>query len=371
MESQFAKKTVQELLSTAGIAFGRQPGDIHVHNDAFYTRALQEGELGVGESYMDGWWDCEKIDDVVEKIMSANLQEKVKKSKKLLLMTILNKIFNFQTKKKALIVGERHYDLGIQLFESTLDSRMNYTCGYWKQAKNLEEAQLAKLELTCQKLLLKPGMRLLDIGCGFGALAQYAAEQYGVTVVGITISKDQHQYAAERCRGLPVEIRFQDYRDLNEQFDRIVSLGMFEHVGYLNYRTYMTIAHRCLNDQGIFLLHTIGNNKPELANPWITKYIFPNGILPSISQIGKAIEGLFVMEDWHNFGVDYDKTLLAWRENFERHWEQLKAQYDERFRRMWNYYLLSCAGGFRARSMQLWQVVLSKGGLHGGYCAPR
>lgn len=372
MDNQTAKNIVLELLNMADIAInGKNPYDIHIHNDAFYTRVLNDGPLGLGETYMDGWWDCKQLDHFVEKLLYANLEKKIKKSKRLLLKIVLKKIINFQTKSKSLIVGKKHYDQGVALFQNTLDSRMNYTCGYWKNASNLEEAQLAKLELTCQKLFLKPGMRLLDIGCGFGALAKHAAEHYGVEVVGVTISKDQCEYAKKVCKNLPVEIRFQDYRDLNETFDRVVSLGMFEHVGHLNYKTYMNLVHRVLKDDGIFLLHTIGDNEVNVPNEWITKYIFPNGMLPSISLIGKAIEGLFVMEDWHNFGADYDKTLIAWYNNFERNWEQLKPLYDERFRRMWSYYLLACAGGFRSRGMQLWQIVLTKKGWPGGYNAPR
>jgi cyclopropane-fatty-acyl-phospholipid synthase len=253
-----------------------------------------------------------------------------------------------------------------------LDSRMNYTCGYWKNAQTLDQAQVAKMDLACQKLLLKPGMRLLDIGCGWGAMAKYAAQHYGVSVVGITISEQQAQYAQKNCQDLPVEIRLQDYRDLHEPFDRIVSLGMLEHVGFHNYRAYMQMANRCLTDNGLFLLHTIGSNQSVVtADPWITRYIFPHGMLPSIAQIGTAIEGLFVMEDWHNFGVDYDKTLMAWQHNFSSAWPKLNSLYDENFYRMWNYYLLLCAGGFRARAMQLWQIVLSKNGLPEGYQAPR
>ena len=270
-------------------------------------------------------------------------------------------------------VGVKHYDLGNDLFIRMLDKNMNYTCGYWRNATNLNEAQLNKLELTCRKLMLKPNMRILDIGCGFGAFAKYAATNYGVKVIGVTISKEQCEYAKQNCSGLPVEIRFQDYRDItNEKFDRIVSLGMFEHVGHRNYRTYMEIVRNCLNDDGLFLLHTIGNNLSTVyGDEWLNKYIFPNGMLPSIAQIANASESLFVMEDWHNFGAYYDKTLLAWFENFNDNWDQLKDHYDERFYRMWSYYLLSCAGMFRARRTQLWQIVFSKLGVRGGYQAPR
>ncbi|HLB57554.1 MAG TPA: cyclopropane fatty acyl phospholipid synthase [Gammaproteobacteria bacterium] len=372
MESKTTENIAAELLHSAGITVnGHQPWDIIVHDERFYQRALTENALGLGESYMENWWDCPRIDMFFDRVLTAHLENKIKKNTRLLFKFLIFKLVNLQTKRRALDVGKKHYDIGNVLFEKMLDSRMNYTCGYWKNAQNLDEAQLAKLELTCQKLALKPGMRLLDIGCGWGALAKYAAEKYGVSVVGVTISEQQRDYAQKNCAGLPVDIRFQDYRDVKEKFDRISSLGMFEHVGHQNYETYMKIVHDCLKDDGLFLLHTIGDNLTSVPNEWITKYIFPNGMLPSITLIGKSIEGLFVMEDWHNFGADYDKTLMAWQHNFATHWNELKNEYDDRFYRMWNYYLLSCAGGFRSRTVQLWQIVLSKGGRKGGYLAPR
>jgi cyclopropane-fatty-acyl-phospholipid synthase len=367
-----AKNILIQLLQPANITInGDQPWDIQVHNEQLYQRILRDGSLGLGESYMDGWWDCQNLDQFFERIFGARLEEKIKKNYLLLFKMFLLKFYNLQTKKRAFIVGKKHYDLGNELFQHMLDTNMNYTCAYWKNAHNLDEAQLAKLELTCQKLLLKPGMRLLDIGCGFGTLAKYAAERYGVSVVGVTISQQQYNFAKKNCAGLPIEIRLQDYRDINEPFDRICSLGMFEHVGPANYDTYMKIVTDCLNSQGIFLLHTIGKNKLSPVNEWTKKYIFPNGELPTIQNIAKSTEGILVMEDWHNFGADYDKTLMAWQHNFTTHWEQIKAHYDERFYRMWNYYLLSAASGFRTRTLQLWQIVFSKQGIAGGYQAPR
>jgi cyclopropane-fatty-acyl-phospholipid synthase len=253
-----------------------------------------------------------------------------------------------------------------------LDKRLVYSCGYWRNARTLNQAQESKLDLICRKIGLKRGMKVLDIGCGWGSFVKYAAEKYGASVVGITVSREQVALARDSCKGLPVQIRLQDYRDLDETFDHVVSVGMFEHVGYKNYQAFMKCVHKCLKDDGLFLLHTIGNNTSVKApEPWTHKYIFPNGLLPSIKQIGAAIEGLFIMEDWHNFSADYDKTLMAWHRNFMKSWDKIKSNYDERFYRMWRYFLLSNAGAFRARKNQLWQVILSKRGVEGGHISIR
>jgi cyclopropane-fatty-acyl-phospholipid synthase len=205
---------------------------------------------------------------------------------------------------------------------------------------------------------------VLDIGCGWGGFAKYAAEKYGATIHGITVSREQVEFANKFCQGLDVKIELKDYRDLNEKFDRIVSIGMFEHVGYRNYRTFMKVVQRCLKAKGLFLLHTIARNTSgKSTDPWINKYIFPRSMLPSAKQITTAAEGLFILEDWHSFGQYYDKTLMAWYNNFTKNWNKLNNTYDERFYRMWTYYLLSCAGSFRARRNQLWQVLFSKEGI--------
>jgi cyclopropane-fatty-acyl-phospholipid synthase len=249
---------------------------------------------------------------------------------------------------------------------------MAYTCGYWKDAKTLDEAQNAKFDLICKKIGLKPGMTVLDLGCGFGGFLKYAAEHYKVSGVGINISKEQVKFAREATEGLPLEFQLIDYRDTKGLFDRVVSIGMTEHIGYKNYRQFLELMRDRLNDDGLFLLHTIGSNVSETASdPWTNKYIFPNGHLPSIQQLGESMEGIFTMEDWQNFGADYDKTLMAWHKNFVAHWDEIKSEYDDRFYRMWTYYLLSCAGAFRARRIQLWQVVLSKKGVLGGYHSVR
>ena len=370
------KEVIQSLLSEAQITLNcTGEADIQVTNSAFYNRVLLDGVLGLGESYMDGWWDVQKPDDLFYRLINASLHEKVK-SWKIVPHILKAKIFNAGKPSKAFEVGEKHYNIGNTLFQKMLDKRMVYSCGYWKEAQNLDEAQKAKLDLICRKINLQPNMKVLDVGCGWGSFCKYAAEKYGVEAVGITISKEQAELAKENCKGLNVEIKLQDYRELNiksvheagNRFDRIVSIGMFEHVGYKNYRIFMKTINRLLKEDGLFLLHTIGANKSMITtDPWTNKYIFPNSMLPSITQIGASIEQLFVMEDWHNFGYDYDKTLMAWFENFDRSWDELKPDYDERFYRMWKYYLLSCAGSFRAGKNQLWQIVLSKNGTPDGY----
>ena len=361
-------RIVEEMLAEAGVAInGPRAWDIRVHNPALFKRILQEGSLGFGESYMDGWWECERLDMLFTRILQAGVDERLPKSLSDIARIAYARLFNRQSRKRAWQVGKEHYDIGNDLFRAMLDPYMQYSCGYWKEAQTLEQAQQAKLRMICEKLQLKPGMTLLDIGCGWGGLAQFAAQNYGVTVHGVTISAEQQKLAQARCAGLDVEILLQDYRDLDRQFDRIVSVGMFEHVGPKNYDTYFSVAARNLKPDGLFLLHTIGSNQTDLnVDAWIDKYIFPNGCLPSVRHIAEASEGRFVMEDWHNFGADYDRTLMAWLENFKRAWPDLMGGYSERFERMFTYYLNACAGAFRSRNIQLWQVLFSPAGVEGG-----
>ncbi|CAE1143366.1 cyclopropane fatty acyl phospholipid synthase [Serratia rhizosphaerae] len=359
---------VEEMLAQAGITInGSQAFDIQVNNPQMFKRVLQEGSLGFGESYMDGWWECERLDMLFSRLLSAGVDERLPKNIADIARIAYARLFNRQSRKRAWQVGKEHYDIGNDLFSRMLDPYMQYSCGYWKEATTLAQAQQDKLRMICEKLQLKPGMTLLDIGCGWGGLAQYAAEHYGVKVFGVTISAEQQKMAQQRCAGLDVEILLQDYRDLHQQFDRIVSVGMFEHVGPKNYDTYFSVAARNLRPDGLFLLHTIGSNQTDLnVDAWIDKYIFPNGCLPSVKHIADASEGRFVMEDWHNIGADYDRTLMAWLENFKRAWPELAADYSERFERMFTYYLNACAGAFRSRNIQLWQVLFSPKGVEGG-----
>jgi len=363
-----SRKRLSSVLAGSDVKInGDRPWDLQVHDERLYRRILAEASLGLGEAYMDGWWDCERLDEMMTRVFAAGLNRKML-ARVLALDIIRAKLLNLQNKHRAFTVGKEHYDIGNDLYERMLDSRMIYSCGYWKKARTLDEAQEAKLELSARKLGLKPGMRVLDIGCGWGGAARYMVQNYGCEVVGVTISRAQVEYAKEHHRGLPIDVRFQDYRDLHESFDRVISIGMFEHVGVKNYKTFMKTARRLLADDGLLLLHTIGNSRTvHQGDPWISRYIFPNAMLPSLPQIGKAAEGQFIMEDWHNFGADYDTTLMHWAKSFDKAWPELREEYGERFYRMWKFYLLSCAAGFRSRKHQVWQIVFSPHGAPGGY----
>ncbi len=359
-----AKEIVTNLLSLAGIQInGAHPWDIQVHNEDIYSRILSHHALGLGESYMDGWWDCEAIDQLVDRVLRTRLNEKVKGNWQIARHALRARLFNLQKRSRAYQIARRHYDRGNDLYQAILDKRLNYSCAYWKHANTLDEAQEEKLDLICQKIELEKGMKLLDLGCGFGSFAKYAAEKYGAVMTGINVSEEQISLGRKLCKGLPVEFILADYRNTSGKYDRVISIGFMEHVGWKNYRTHMEVVNRCLKEDGIAFIQTIGGNvSSATVNTWTTKYIFPNGVIPSIQQLSRAMEGLFVIEDVHNFGPDYDKTLLAWHENFEKAWPNLKEKYGERFCRMWRYFLLSSAGGFRARDNQLWQIVMTKPG---------
>ena len=362
---------VERMFSVADIKLnGDRPWDVQVRNEAIYGRILRQGSLGLGDGYVDDWWECKRLDEFFFRIYKAGLQ--TTKSWGDWCEILRSVLFNQQKLSRAFQIGQHHYDIGNDLYQCMLDKRLIYSCAYWKEASNLDDAQEAKLELIARKLKLKPGMRVLDVGCGWGGTAKYLAERYQVNVVGITVSQEQVKLAKQFCRGLPIEVRFQDYRSVQETFDRVVSVGMIEHVGYKNYPTFMDMVRRCLKKDGLFLLQTVGINRTTICpDRWIVHRIFPNSMLPSMKQLGGAIEGRFVLEDVHNFGPDYDKTLMHWFQNFQQSWDLLKTNYDERFFRTWKYFLLSCAGVFRSRAIQLWQLVLSPQGVEGCYRAPR
>jgi cyclopropane-fatty-acyl-phospholipid synthase len=363
-----AKSFFSGLMERAGIEIGgSRPWDVQVHDERLYARVLAYGTLGLGEAYMDGWWDSEALDQLVYKLLEFDIYAHLKPDLGLVTSYLRGTLLNLQ-RARVTEVGEKHYDIGNDLYEAMLDRRMIYSCGYWRDADDLDAAQEAKLDLICRKIGLEPGMSVLDVGSGWGGFLKFAAERYGVVATGVTISREQAAFAEAQKDGLPIETRLMDYMTLEGQFDRVVSVGMFEHVGYKNYASYFRKMRSLLKPDGLFLLHTIGGNYSVAhGDPWTEKYIFPNGMLPSAKQMAKAAERVFVMEDWHNFGADYDRTLMAWYSNFEAAWPRLGRSYDERFRRMWRFYLLTSAASFRARSIQLWQVVYSPKGVSGGY----
>ena len=369
-----AEKVIRDLFAEIDVVFnGPNPADIQVKDRRFFQRVLAEGALGFGESFMDDWWDCADMVELIARIAGGNIEKKLKMSGKLMWEALKARIFNLQSRARSPMAGQIHYDLTLEAYRCMTDKWITLSCGYWKDATTLDESQTAKLDLICRKVGVTENDRVLDIGCGFGSFAKYASSTYGCSVVGINISPGQAQEAQKACAGLPVEIINCDYRDTatylkTGKFDKVMSAGMFEHVGYKNFRTYFDAAHTALKEDGMFLLHTGGSNVSITHNdPWFDKYIFPNGLLPSVKQIGEAIEGLFVMEDWHNFGFDYSLTLKAWYENFDANWTGPRDE----FYRMWKFYLLACAGWFQARYVQLWHIVLSKGGVPGGYLSVR
>lgn len=371
MSTDRYRAMIERMIAPADIAFGgERPWDVEVHDPRVFRRILTSGTLGIGEAYMDGWWDCPAIDQLVERAARNGVTSRLT-GPVAHVQDVVARVRNLQSKRRAFQVGEHHYDVGNDLYAAMLDDRMIYSCGYWRDAADLDDAQEAKLALVRNKLAIEPGMRVLDIGCGWGGAARYLAETTGCSVLGVTVSREQAALARERCHGLPVEIRVQDYRDVRERFDRVYSIGMFEHVGVRNYRTYFEAVRDRLSDpDGLTLLHTIGGSRSKhITDPWMERYIFPNSVLPSAAQIMSAAEGLLVLEDWHNFGADYDTTLMAWHARIEAAWPDL-PHLDERFRRMWRFYLLSSAGMFRARALHLWQVVFSRDGSSNVYGPP-
>jgi cyclopropane-fatty-acyl-phospholipid synthase len=367
--------SIAKHLAKAGIEInGSRPWDIQIKDPRTLQRMLREPSLGAGESYMDGWWECPRLDEFFYRFLRHVDTREIYHPSTLLAFWLKNCFTNPQSPRSSQQVAQQHYNLDNNLYVIMLGKSMAYTCAYWRQAQSLDEAQLAKYELICRKLELQPGEKVLELGCGFGGFAKYAAENFGVSLTSINISSEQMRYAKEICRHLPVQLIECDYRDVKRynpagiKFDKVVSIGLCEHIGYKNYARFLQIARDNLSADGLFLLHSIGKNiSNTFTDPWIQKYIFPQGMLPTLQLLMRAAEPYFVAEDVHNIGADYDKTLMAWHENFEVNWTTLAAQHDERFHRMWRYYLLSCAGGFRARAMQLFQVVFSPRGKVNGY----
>jgi cyclopropane-fatty-acyl-phospholipid synthase len=364
-----AETLLRRLLATADVEIdGVRPWDLHVHNRDLFDRVLAHGSLGLGEAYVDGWWDCDQLDAFFARAVGFKLGAGLRLTPAVAWLLASSALSNRQTRARSLKVAEVHYDLSIDIFEATFDRRLTGSCGYWRDATDLDGAQEAKLDLVCRKLGLTSGQRVLDIGCGWGAFMGFAAEHYGADCVGVTISREQVEYARRRYAGLPVDFQVRDYRDFNGQVDHVASMGMFEHVGPKNYRDYFEKVREVVRPEGLFVLHSIlANEQSSAIEPWLNRYIFPNGVLPTISQIARSVEGLFVIEDIEIFGADYDRTLMAWHAKFQSNRRAMATAHGERFCRMWDYYLLSCAGGFRSRRINVGQFVLSPGGVAAGW----
>jgi cyclopropane-fatty-acyl-phospholipid synthase len=368
-----ATAEMQRLLAEADIAVnGSRPWDPQIHSDEFWTRLYAQGTLGLGEAYMDGIWDVADMAEFFNKVLRGNVPRGVRLTPNLLWQVTQARLLNMQNMSRSKRVAEVHYS-ETDAYRASLDKRMTGSCGYWTAGvSTLDEAQEAKLDLVCRKIGLQPGQLVWDIGCGWGAFMGFAAERHGAHCVGVTVSPDQAAYGRERYKHLPVEFQVKDYREFTGKADHVVSMGMFEHVGHRNYRTYFEAARRAIRDDGLFMLHTIGSqHTSQTIEPWLERYIFPGGVIPSMAQIGKAIDELFTVIDVHNIGPHYDRTLSAWYENFERNWKKDRTPAEERFFRLWKYYLLSCAGGFRSKVLQVWQFVFSTRGVPDGYVTQR
>ncbi len=378
-----SRDAVQEILKHGDITInGERRWDLHVHNDRFYVRLLRDGSLGLGESYMLGWWDCDDLFTFFKKILSSQRTLRHKNvGWRTRLAFVKARLTNVQHIGQTRELADTHYNLSNELFEHMLGTSMAYSCGYWANADNLDQAQFAKYERISRKLKLEPGDRVLEIGCGWGGLAKYMATHHHCEVVGITIAEEQADYARTLCDDLPVTIAIKDYREFEADqfggpFDKVVSVGMIEHVGYRNYRALFEAVERALRPRGLFLAHTIASTvSMEIGDPWLGTYIFPGGMLPSMHQLSDAAEGLFILHDVENIGVNYTPTLLAWHDNFVAYWsaaERVKARpriwgSEETFFRMWRYYLMCCAAEFEAGDSQVWQITYSKGHLPNGY----
>lgn len=369
------ERLVRDLLGRADITIGGgRDHDIVVHDPRFYKKFLKHGRLGLGEAYMDGWWDCPRVDEFTRHIYHSDLDGFSEKASLADMATLIRARFAPDgSRARAQDVAHVHYNVGNELFATMLDRRMMYSCPIWDDAGDtLDQAQEKKLERICRKLGLQAGMRVLDIGCGWGGFAQYAAEKHGVDVVGISIAEEQIALARDTCTAPGLSFHVMDYRDVPTlgRFDRIVSIGMFEHVGLAFYRAYFEVAASVLAEDGLFLLHTNTLRDSRYSSPWLTKYIFPGGFVPSLSQVTQPMEGLFFVEHAENIGFYYYRTFLAWYDNFVRGWDGVKDSYDQRFFRMWSYYLLTVAAGYEARYVHVHQLVLAGKGRQSAYQLP-
>ncbi len=368
--------TLERIFARAGIRLFRhlssanaRPADVIIHDPRFYRRVLFGGNLALGNSYIEGWWDAQRVDMTLHKLLRSGVFMKwYVRGHNQFVNWLRSRVLNLQTINRSRRVVERHFDIGNELYEGMLDRNMQYSCGYWKGAQTLDESQINKMKLISDKLGLQQGMCVAELGGGFGGLSKFMAER-GCSVSLWNISHEQVNFAREFCAGLPVTIYEDDYRNAYGTYDRVVAIGLCEHVGHKNYRRpFFETVHRILKEDGLFLMQTIGaTHRGFETEAWLNANIFPNSALPTMTRLARAFEPLFVLEDWHNLHLDYVQTLRAWRSNFHESWTELTEafpeKYDVRFKRMWDYYLNFAIGLFTSRAINISQFVFSKGGL--------
>ncbi len=354
------------------LKFGDGPPqfEIRIKSPNTFEELLVEPSLALGEGYIQG--DVEitgNLGDAMEWFYKNAAEERLTPFQKARVCWLhLKKRATIKQTKKDV---QAHYDKGNDFYKLWLDKGMNYSCAFFtSEDESLEQAQLNKIHRSLKKLRLKAGQRLLDIGCGWGSLVMEAARKYKVKAVGLTLSQNQFELGNQRIRdeGLEdqVEIRLQDYREIGESeyksFDRIISIGMFEHVGKENISVFFERCSRLLKDKGIMLLHTIGRTKPKEMDAWITKYIFPGTYLPALGELVEAAEETgFDFVDLENLRGHYDLTLGNWAKRFEEHAEKVKQLYDEKFVRMWRFYLYGCQMSFRYNPLFVFQLLFTLG----------
>ena len=342
---------------------GLPSATIRLKNKSTLSKILRNPYLNLGETYMDSSWDLDgaSLRDLLN-LFRRNVDQQSPNTGVKALFSLLQ---SWNTLRSSVGNIKHHYNLDEELFSGFLDEDMHYSCAYFGEGvQSLEDAQQSKCRHLMQKLRLSPGDHVLDIGCGWGSLAMYLAENADVNVTGITLSDAQVEVARRRSheRNLQdkVDFNLQDYRTHDGKYDAIVSVGMFEHVGRRNFRTYFKKVYEMLKDDGIAVIHTIGNyTYPQATNPWIERYIFPGGYIPSLSEVMRAIElaGL-VTSDIEVWRRHYARTLEQWNERFQRIRERIKQKYDERFCRMWEFYLSACQSAFEESDLVVYQIQL-------------
>lgn len=351
------------------------PIHLIIHNANTYDRILTFGALGFCEAYMEGWWD-EENGQLFELLGLLNRNHVIDKARENITIPLILQVVKQRLKTLPILIQnsrknvQHHYDLGNEFYRIFLDPTMTYSCGYrLQETDSLEQMQLQKYDLICRKLELQPGESLIDIGCGWGGMLIYAAEHYGVSGTGITLSVEQARLAQERIeqRGLSdrIQILLKDYREVQGQYDKLVSIGMFEHVGKGNFMTFMQKSAELLTPQGIGLLHTITTESNERNGAWVDKYIFPGGYAPQFHELTQALWATkLVVAHCENLKPHYAETLKRWAQNFMGNRTQIAAldpAYDERFLRMWHMYLQSFEASFRYGNLQVYQLLFYKG----------